>query len=150
MAKKGDIQVNNITNNAVSVPRVVSAREQRVLDYHLRKSTNSMYGAETFGFFKILFFVLFIFMVFDVIYSNDRVITFSSLLEGLADSPVISSDWVTNFADLTISSDWGIFNFFRDFLNLNVRIISFLLYVVNGLVQVVVYFTYLMRTFFLA
>lgn len=140
--------MNNINNNAAGASRVVSAREHYELDYRLRKSTNSSSGGAVFGFFKIVFFVLFIFMVFNVISSNDRVITFTSLLEGLANSPAVSSDWVTSFAESTISADWGAFNFLRDFLNSLIPIISFFLFIVNGLVQVVFYFTYIVRTFF--
>lgn len=141
----------NNTNNTAGAPRAVSARDHLELDSRLRNTTSTNnYGGAFFGFFKIIFFVLFIFMVFNVISSNDRVITFTSLLEGLADSPAVSSDWVTSFAESTISSDWGAFNFLRDFINSLIPIISFFLFIVNGLVQVVFYFTYIIRTFFVA
>ena len=142
---------NNMTNNTAGAPRAVSAREHLELDYRLRNSTSTNnHGGAVFGFFKIVFFVLFIVMVFNVISSNDRVITFTSLLEGLEESPSVSSKWVTSFAANTISSDWGIFNFLRDFINSLIPIISFFLFIINGLVQVVFYFTYIIRTFFVA
>lgn len=72
--------------------------------------------------------------------------TFESLLEVLQGTPTMQP-W-SQFLDLTIYTDWGIFNFLRDFINLNTGIIEFGLWVVNLLTYTLEFIGYYLFAFF--
>lgn len=133
--------------NRLRAQRQIKRRE-KYLNYRFKKNYNAMVAERGVGFFHVVFLFLFVIMFFSVATGSNQEVTFTSLLEVLSDSPVISSDWVESFRDLSIGSDWGIFNFLKDFLNTIIQVIGFLLYIVNGLVQVVVYIAYLFRSLF--
>lgn len=123
-------------------------RREKYLNYRFKQNYNAMVAERGFGFFNVAFLMLFVIMFFSVATGSDQKITFSSLLEILADSPVISFDWVESFREISITSDWGWFNFLKDFLNLIIEVFGFLLYIVDGLIQVVAYIVYLFRSLF--
>lgn len=127
----------------------LTASQERQLSKRTKSSNRSMGNSvSSGGFFRIAFFVLFVLMFYSVATGSSQEVTFSSLLDILSGAPVIDNSWVQSFRDLSISSDWGVFNFLRDFLNTLMQIISFALYIVSGLVQVVVYFAYFIRSLF--
>lgn len=73
-------------------------------------------------------------------------IYFSSFLEGLANAP--STTFALSMPKLYIDADWGIFEFFRNLLNSFGSIIQLLLFIVNGLVNLVSYLLYFVGFFF--
>lgn len=74
-------------------------------------------------------------------------ITFTSFLEFIQTVPEVS--FATNFIDLTILGDWGVFDFLRNFLNIFTNLISVIVYLFGGLVQLLLYVVYIVRYLFL-
>lgn len=98
--------------------------------------------------FKALFIVLFMVSFFNAVSGNGRIITFTGLLNALSEAPSIDISWIGHFMDLTIKNDWGLFDFFRTFLNQFMGIIGLMLYFVTGVAQIVVFFSYFLGVFF--
>lgn len=64
--------------------------------------------------------------------TSGGVLTFGGLLEKLQN---FSSFGLTSLYDLTISSDWGLFNFFRDFINIFGTLLSVTLFLANNILN---------------
>ena len=124
-------------------------RENRYLNFKMRQSRNSMARASGLNFFTVIFLVLFVLMFFSVASGVDSHVTFTSLIESLADSPSIDTSWIKTFNSMRIEGDWSIFNFLRDFLNTFVDIISVLLWIITGTAQLIVYIGFIFRVLFL-
>lgn len=86
------------------------------------------------GIFGVIFLVIFI-IVFGnfVVASNHYTFTFKGLLDYLANIPKVDTSWV--YVDLTIYTDWGIWNFLRDFFNGFISIIEFWFFLTGCLYQ---------------
>lgn len=70
--------------------------------------------------------------------------TFERLLYVFQDAPDVVTpvrDWL-HLDSWKITSDWGPFNFVREFINLFIDILHFLNFIVMGLVQLIVYVHY--------
>lgn len=137
---------NNSSNRVGD--RTITSTEQKYLNKRFNQNYRQMSYPSSGGAFRVFFFLLCVLMFYSVAFNTGRTITFTSLLQSLADAPVIDNSWISSFSDLTIRGDWGIFDFLKNFLNSFVGVISFLLYLVNGLVQLITYFGYIMRTLF--
>lgn len=74
-------------------------------------------------------------------------ITFTSFLEFIQSVPEVS--FASNFIDMTILGDWGVFEFLRQFLNIFTNLISVIVYLFGGLVQLLLYVVYIVRYLFL-
>ena len=73
-------------------------------------------------------------------------LSFSSFLDYLTTSPtIIPSFSVTDFA---IVSDWGIFNFFRDFFNIFTQTFGVLIWICSSIFNVLLYLFYFVRFIF--
>lgn len=73
--------------------------------------------------------------------------TFSEFLDILSNSPTISP----NFNIIpTILGDWGVFNWFRDFVNGLTTIIDFVLWLVQNLFLVLEYMFYFLKWVFIS
>lgn len=106
--------------------------------------------SNTFGlsFFHYVFIILFIISFYYALIGRDFNLSFSGLLSILEKAPAIPTDWITDFASLTITGNWGVFEFLKTFLNTIMGIISFGLYIVTGAAQLVVYFGYFLGEIF--
>lgn len=124
-------------------------RNDRILRIRFRRSQRAMVRSSGLNFFTVIFLVLFVLMFFSVASGVDSHITFTSLIESLADSPSIDTSWIKTFNSMRIESDWSIFNFLRDFLNTFVDIISVLLWIITGTAQLIVYIGFIFRVLFL-
>lgn len=124
-------------------------RNDRILRFRMRSSQRAMARSSGLNFFTVIFLVLFVLMFFSVASGVDSHITFTSLIESLADSPSIDTSWIKTFNSMRIESDWTIFNFLRDFLNTFVDIISVLLWIITGTAQLIVYIGFIFRVLFL-
>lgn len=106
--------------------------------------------SNTFGLsvFHYVFIILFIISFYYALIGRDFNLSFSGLLSILEEAPSIPTDWITDFANLTITGNWGVFEFLKTFLNTIMGIISFALYFVTGASQLVVYFGYFLGEIF--
>lgn len=92
--------------------------------------------------FSILFIVSYVRSLFG---ASD--LTFTSFLEFIQSVPQVS--FSNTFIDMTILGDWGIFEFLRQFINIFTNILSVLIFLFGGLVQLIMYLVYLLRYLFL-
>lgn len=129
--------------------KIQRMRNDRILRIRFRHSQRAMVRTSGLNFFTVIFLVLFVLMFFSVASGVDSHITFTSLIESLADSPSIDTSWIKTFNSMRIESDWSIFNFLRDFLNTFVDIISVLLWIITGTAQLIVYIGFIFRVLFL-
>lgn len=127
----------------------VRRREDRILNFRTKSSQKAMVRTSGLNFFTVIFLVLFVLMFFSVASGVDSHITFTSLIESLADSPSIDTSWIKTFNSMRIESDWSVFNFLRDFLNTFVDIISVVLWIITGTAQLIVYIGFIFRVLFL-
>ncbi len=74
-------------------------------------------------------------------------ITFGGLLSSVADAPSVSMS-MTWFDSLEIVSDWGAFNFIRDFFNMATGFYSVIEFCARGLLQVIIYVIWVAKFIF--
>lgn len=94
----------------------------------------------------VMIFLLMLVVMRFLLVPNAPVYTFESLLEVLQGTPNMLP-W-SNFIDLTIYADWGVFEFFRSFLNSITGIIEFLLWVTNLITYTLQFIGYYLSAFF--
>ena len=100
--------------------------------------------------FVVLFLILFIVNFFYSATGNSSSFSFSSMLYAFQEAPQIPTDWIRDFANLRITSDWTVaFNWLRDFLNNFVmKIITAGLFISTGVVQLITYAVYFISILF--
>ena len=100
--------------------------------------------------FGVIFMMLFIVNFFYSATGNTSTFSFSSMLYALQEAPQIPIDWIRDFSNLQITSDWTIaFNWLRDFLNNFVmKIITAGLFICTGVVQLITYAVYFIGILF--
>lgn len=143
---------NGVAYHAQRRETFKEARERRFNDklvrYRTKQAQKSMYAASRANFFTVVFMAIFLLAFFSAASGSDNTITFTSFLNALADSPSIDTSWIKTFNDLRISSDWGVFDFLRDFINTLMDIVSVMLWIITGVAQLIVYVGYLFRVLF--
>lgn len=100
--------------------------------------------------FVVLFLILFIINFFYSATGNTSTFSFSSMLYAFQEAPQIPIDWIRDFSNLQITSDWtAAFNWLRDFLNNFVmKIITAGLFICTGVVQIITYAVYFIGILF--
>ena len=100
--------------------------------------------------FVVLFLILFIINFFYSATGNTSTFSFSSMLYAFQEAPQIPIDWIRDFSNLQITSDWTVaFNWLRDFLNNFVmKIITAGLFICTGIVQIITYAVYFISILF--
>ena len=100
--------------------------------------------------FVVLFLILFIVNFFYSATGNTSTFSFSSMLYAFQEAPQIPTDWIRDFSNLQITSDWTVaFNWLRDFLNNFVmKIITAGLFICTGIVQLITYAVYFISILF--
>lgn len=100
--------------------------------------------------FGVIFMMLFIVNFFYSATGNTSTFSFSSMLYAFQEAPQIPIDWIRDFSNLQITSDWTVaFNWLRDFLNNFVmKIITAGLFLCTGVVQLITYAVYFIGILF--
>lgn len=95
----------------------------------------------------LVFAIILVFCVFRLLFGNRPPLTFESFLSVLEDAPVVDiSPIMQRLNDkLTITADWGVFNFLRDFFNLFTGLMSFGTFVSVSMSNFIIYLTYFLR-----
>ncbi len=88
------------------------------------------------GYFLLVAFCFLLIVSFFRIASGGYALTFQSFLDSIQNMPSITN-FAANF-DLTISADWGVFNFLRDFINMLGTLTGSAVYISSLLIQVFV------------
>lgn len=80
---------------------------------------------------------------FEIFGTTDTSITMDDFIIQLENAPTYNDISINSFVDdLTITADWGVFNGFRDFLNLFSKVLSFIAWFGIMLYNIVVYLGY--------
>lgn len=111
-----------------------------------KKADRSATRESAVGIFKILFLVLVFLAVLGVL-KNEEIVTFQGLLDFLANAPQFDLEWL-NWSSVSLG-DWGVFNFLRDFFELNISFINVLLFIGTMGVQLITYLLYFLKFIFL-
>lgn len=116
----------------------------------MAKKDTSKSGVITPTVFVVLFLILFIVNFFYSATGNTSTFSFSSMLYAFQEAPQIPTDWIRDFSNLQITSDWTVaFNWLRDFLNNFVmKIITAGLFISTGVVQLITYAVYFISILF--
>lgn len=101
----------------------------------------------TFQFFYMVFGIL-LFYVVGLVLTNRPLdsISFRWFLELLRNAPVVSTGWVTSYEWSSV--DWGIFNWFKDFLLSLQKFFTPLEYLVSFIAQLFTYVYYFLGNFY--
>lgn len=95
----------------------------------------------------IALFVLLVVACVISLYSGDgRLPTFGGLLSALEDAPSVS--FVDSFNNLVISSNWGPFNFLRNFFNWFTGLLSIGAWLAQSFINLLLYVFYFVRYVF--
>lgn len=96
----------------------------------------------------LVFFIILISTLFSSLIGNQNTITLGGFLDWIENyHPAIGN---LSFNDLTIHGDWGIFDGFKNFLNVLMNIFSFLVYICGALVNAISYIAGLVHFLFVA
>lgn len=99
------------------------------------------------GIFGIVVFILISISLYTYFSTGSpSSISFSSFLDVLAKAPNVDISW--SMVDLTIYSDWGVFNFVKYFLNAQALCFEFSLFIVGALWQGLNYIVYFFNVLF--
>lgn len=73
--------------------------------------------------------------------------SFTELFNSFNSVPVIDLGWVSNTFQ-AITTDWGVFNFLRDFFNLFVDMLSSVAFIGSGIVQIILFAVWIVPIIF--
>lgn len=113
-------------------------------DKAIMRSYNQNAWDTSISIFGVVFVILFMFSFLGALYGNETDFSFRSLLDCLTSAPAIDISGVAGFSsELCIVDDWGIFNWFRDFINnFFLSICSVAIYFSVSLMQLLIYICY--------
>lgn len=133
------------TSNSGVISTTTHYRSDYKLDTLIEKGSNPYPTL-----FVVLFIILFIVNFFYSATGNTSTFSFSSMLYAFQEAPQIPIDWIRDFSNLQITSDWTVaFNWLRDFLNNFVmKIITAGLFLCTGVVQLITYAVYFIGILF--
>ena len=128
--------------------------EQKQLDFsfHSEYHNESLYkNTYSLGsFFPVLIAGIVLFMLFTYTIRssslNPTLPTFSNLLYTFSSAPQISMEFQTIAVEI---GDWGIFNWFADFVRFFLNILNFLVWLGKSLLNCLTYMFYFVRWLFL-
>ncbi len=83
--------------------------------------------------------LLIVVVTYQMLTGSDRSLTFKGFLDWLSDFHPLISD--VSFVDHSILDSWGLFDGFRNFLNIFINIFDFALYCVKSAVNLISYAT---------
>lgn len=92
-------------------------------------------GRGSFGIFKLFFLILIMVLLVRFLYNPNSTVNTLSFLDMLSDLPSVSSSFKSFWQMLEITSDWGLFNFLRDFLNFFVDIGSVAMWISGSIID---------------
>lgn len=133
----------DITNESINDFR----KGQRVNNFLRDKSRAEISGVSTiFAFIFVLAVIMMLFRLF--LNPNAPIFTFDYFLDYFKNHVIsIDMSWLTNLST-GITADWGLFNWFKDFLNFIWKPISFVVWFSLGIVQLLLYIFSLIGYFF--
>lgn len=97
------------------------------------------------GVLSSVMLILFIILFYRTLQGNiSEPFTFSGFLNTLANVPDVSLSWVSGWPDLTITADWGVFDFLRVFINSIGDSFEIIIYFIGGVLQLIFFIVYIL------
>lgn len=147
MSDKIDSQ--ELLNKNIKKANNTYTKDDAIRNKQLSYKQTSYFGSHGLNFFSLILVILIGVSLIRILKSGSGdVVTFGSLLDLLRDAPQISSDVLTFVEQIEIISDWGIFNFLRDFINDLVDLWSVLIWLGSSIVDLIIYIFYFLRWIF--
>lgn len=126
--------------------RRAERRERRQDRKDLRSDFNHA-GSSIVG---IVLIIIILFNIPSVVAGNDEVssyFSFERFMNMLAQAPTIDMTWITNVLQ-PITADWGVFQFFAEFLNSLLTLLQGICFLAVGIVNLVSYLLYFLKFLF--
>ena len=102
--------------------------------------SNSVFEPHTHLSVAAFIFIMFFVLCMTAYIMSGKELTFTAVLDYLGNyhSDYSFTAYFATFSNLlTITSDWGMFNFFRDFLNIFMGALGFIVRAIGGLLDIV-------------
>ena len=117
------------------------------LSQYDRSESSNIAGRGVFG---VIFIILCLFAFSSVLMGRDSSISFTGLLNSISSIPTIDMSKIFDFVnDMNITSDWGLFNWFRDFLNnLFMPLFGVAIYFSTAIAQLLVFLVWIFKFLF--
>ena len=136
-------EVVNTSSSSKSAMKNITSSRKKI--FSGSKFVRSFSSGRQFTFVTFIFVLFFVLTVTAFIYKG-RVFTFTGLLNFFSN---YDGGYATAFTSLlgdvlVINSDWGLFNFLRDFFNTLLGFVSFIVRAIGGLIDV---FSFLWNAF---
>lgn len=118
----------------------------KLSQYDRSESTN----IDGSGVFGVIFIILCLFAFSSVLMGRDSSLSFTGLLNSISSMPTIDMSRVFNFVDdFNITSDWTVFNWFRDFLNnFFLPLFGVAIYFCTAIAQLIVFLVWVFKFIF--
>lgn len=99
------------------------------------------------GVFGVIFVILCLFAFSSALMGRDSSLSFTGLLNSISSMPTIDMTKVFGFVnDFSITSDWSVFNWFRDFLNnFFLPLFGVALYFCTAIAQLIVFLVWVFK-----
>lgn len=75
------------------------------------------------------------------------IVNFSQIMKVVENAPNVFAGF--SIPDIEIGSNWGIFNFLRDFINTSISMVSYGAFLATNLIQIILYIGYFLGAIFL-
>lgn len=155
MAKKRDnyTTYKNYYENGKLTKSVVDNRTEREKRRDFLKERRQAVGesvSQVSGIFRIISLLLIIAFLSRLLFptDNNSLPTFQGLLEHLVNAPAIPNTFFNGLSSLKILGDWGIVDGLRVLINTNISILSFSVWLILGLVNLVSFALYIVGWLF--
>lgn len=143
--KNNVVSTNNNLKDGVS-SGVVDKQSVESSKLDVGKKINSSafsISSNGFGIFKIVIFLLIFISIIRILRDSFAdVPTFESLLDLLHNVPQLSDDFLNFSRQLPITSDWGLLNEFRYFINSLIDFWSVMMWISAGIVDFFLFISY--------
>lgn len=102
------------------------------------------------GVLGVIFIILCLFAFSSALMGRDSSLSFTGLLNSISSVPTIDMSKIFDFVnDINITSDWGVFNFFRDFINNFVlSLLGVAIYFCTAIAQLIVFLVWVFKFIF--
>ncbi len=104
----------------------------------------------TVGVFGVIFIILCLFAFSSALMGRDSSLSFTGLLNSISSMPTIDMSKIFDFVnDMNITLDWGVFNWFRDFLNnFFMPLFGVAIYFCTAIAQLIVFLVWVFKFIF--
>lgn len=131
----------------VNTPKRIKREERQIkAEKSAIRSERSQNFKTAGGILGIVLAILLLVAIIRTIQGGSNIPSFTGFLQMLTDVPTVTIPFI-DYTPITLG-DWGLFNFLRDFVATLAGITNFLIFLVNGCLNIVQYIVYFFRWIF--